>query len=547
MNYTSLNPEFADSDNVLLQKILLRLAAGSGGGGGPATNVTATLVVEDIEIGAVELKNGTDDTRVTVFSRPNSNPVAAQVVDSNGDPLGVPGNPFSVDGSAVTQPISAVSLPLPTGAAAEHVTAVSPHAVRLSDGAAFYKATTPADTQPVSVASLPLPAGAATEATLAALNAKVTAVNTGAVTISTALPAGANTIGKVDQGAGGASAWKVDGSSVTQPVSGAVSVSNFPAPLSVVGGGTEAAALRVTLANDSTGLVSVNDDGGSLTVDSPQLPAALGQTTKANSFSVVLASDQSGVADPNNSSTTPLAGGGVFTGTFTEVLNFSEVQIQVQSNAPAGSAVLGFQIQNSQDGITALPPASSYTVGAAGAAVSITFKPVSRYYRVVYTNGATLQSTFRLQATLRQLTSGLYAMNTTPTANDMGIVTRNLPTGTQTVSVTGTVAITDSEKLADASAFTQGTTKVQPSGFLFDDVAGELTDMSPAENNIAAARIDSKRTQLHVIEDATIRGRKAGVTIAGELRVKPKDAEDILCEIRNLIQEQNELLLELLS
>ena len=63
-------------------------------------------------------------------------------------------------------------LPLPTGAAteatlleiktgistlspnpaADHTTAESPEAVRLSDGAAFYKATSPADTQPVSIA-----------------------------------------------------------------------------------------------------------------------------------------------------------------------------------------------------------------------------------------------------------------------------------------------------------------------------------------------------------------------------------------------------------
>lgn len=34
-----------------------------------------------------------------------------------------------------------------------------------------------------------------------------------------ALPTGTNTIGKVDQGTGGASAWKVDGSAVTQPIS----------------------------------------------------------------------------------------------------------------------------------------------------------------------------------------------------------------------------------------------------------------------------------------------------------------------------------------
>lgn len=64
----------------------------------------------------------------------------------------------------------------------------------------------------VSTASLPLPTGAATEATLSALNAKVTAVNTGAVTISTALPAGANAIGSVS----------VSNFPSTQPVSGTV-------------------------------------------------------------------------------------------------------------------------------------------------------------------------------------------------------------------------------------------------------------------------------------------------------------------------------------
>jgi len=35
----------------------------------------------------------------------------------------------------------------------------------------------------------------------------------------------------------------------------------------VVGGGTEATALRVTIANDSTGLLSIDDNGGSITVD----------------------------------------------------------------------------------------------------------------------------------------------------------------------------------------------------------------------------------------------------------------------------------------
>jgi hypothetical protein len=46
--------------------------------------------------------------------------------------------------------------------------------------------------------------------------------------------------------------------------------------LAVVGGGTETGALRVTIANNSTGVVSVDDNGGSITVDgSVALAAAI--------------------------------------------------------------------------------------------------------------------------------------------------------------------------------------------------------------------------------------------------------------------------------
>src|SRR5437867_971018 len=62
------------------------------------------------------------------------------------------------------------------------------------------------------------------------------------VKVGDPLPAGTNNIGDVD-------------------------VLTVPAPLSTTGGGTEATALRVTVANDSTGVLSVDDNGGSLTVD----------------------------------------------------------------------------------------------------------------------------------------------------------------------------------------------------------------------------------------------------------------------------------------
>lgn len=82
--------------------------------------------------------------------------------------------------------------------------------------------------------------GSAADGLLVNLGANNDVTVTGTVTAN--LAAGTNNIGDVD-------------------------VLTVPAPLSTTGGGTEAAALRVTIANDSTGLVSVDDNGGALTVD----------------------------------------------------------------------------------------------------------------------------------------------------------------------------------------------------------------------------------------------------------------------------------------
>lgn len=89
--------------------------------------------------------------------------------------------------------------------------------------------------------------------------------------IVAALPAGTNNIGDVD-------------------------VVTVPAPLSSTGGGTEAAALRVTLANDSTGLVSVDDNAGSLTVDNAGLTELAAAINALNQLDVNIA-DVTAVAD----------------------------------------------------------------------------------------------------------------------------------------------------------------------------------------------------------------------------------------------------------
>jgi hypothetical protein len=63
------------------------------------------------------------------------------------------------------------------------------------------------------------------------------------------------------------------------------------------------------------------------------------------------------------------------------------------------------------------------------------------------------------------------------------------------VTNAGTFAVQDSEKLADNAGFTDGTTKVNPVGFIFDEVAGTAL----TENDVGAGRMEAKRAQVLVV------------------------------------------------
>jgi hypothetical protein len=105
-----------------------------------------------------------------------------------------------------------------------------------------------------------------------------------------------------------------DGNTTLSVDDGAGSLTIDNAALSVTGGGVEAAALRVTLASDSTGVLSVDDNGstlsvddggGSLTIDN----AALGVTgggVEASALRVTIANDSTGLlsVDDNGGSLT---------------------------------------------------------------------------------------------------------------------------------------------------------------------------------------------------------------------------------------------------
>lgn len=100
-----------------------------------------------------------------------------------------------------------------------------------------------------------------------------------------------------------------------------------------------------------------------------------------------------GFVSTSNSSATPLAISGVFTGTGEDLTQYGFINISVISNV--ASAVNGLSIQQSSDN-TNWDLQDNYSIPAStGKTFSVPRQ--ARYVRVVYTNGGTIQASFRLQ------------------------------------------------------------------------------------------------------------------------------------------------------
>lgn len=93
-----------------------------------------------------------------------------------------------------------------------------------------------------------------------------------------------------------------------------------------------------------------------------------------------------------NSSSTVLAGDAVFTGDWEEVYKFSEITILVSTSH--ASAADGLTFEFSTDG-TNIDRKKTVSVSTSGTVHTLVV--ISRYFRVTYTNGSTLQTAFRLQ------------------------------------------------------------------------------------------------------------------------------------------------------
>ena len=106
-----------------------------------------------------------------------------------------------------------------------------------------------------------------------------------------------------------------------------------------------------------------------------------------------------GHVSTDNSTVATLGGGASFTGDWEDITNFGVIVISVTSDV--ASATDGLMVQFSSDGtVGGIISDDDYTI-AAGAKKTFSFQAASQFYRVVYTNGVTIQGSFNLQTVMK--------------------------------------------------------------------------------------------------------------------------------------------------
>lgn len=125
----------------------------------------------------------------------------------------------------------------------------------------------------------------------------------------------------------------------------------------------------------------------------------------------------SGVISTANSTAVNLAGGAAFTGTSEDVSGYSNISVTVFSSHV--SATDGLSLQQSSDGVN-WDLIDAYTIPAA-TGKTFNFGVAARFYRLVYTNGATLTTSLRIQTlftTVAKRGSSVRPQDARPNDND---------------------------------------------------------------------------------------------------------------------------------
>ena len=276
----------------------------------------------------------------------------------------------------------------------------------------------------------------------------------------------------------------------------------FAARINTQGQKASAASTPVVLASDQSA-IPVTDNGGSLTLDTPQLPAALvagrldnnvgawlgstapsvGQKTSASSVPVVLSSDQSAI--PVSAVTLPLPAGAATEATLSTRLTESMFTARINT--------LGQKVATASTPVVLASDQSTLPISA-------TSLPLP--------TGAATETTLGTRVAESTFTSRI---------NTQGQKTSAASTPVVLSSDQSVIPVAESQLLADEATFGFGATKVYPAGYILDESATG----SIAENDIGASRMDSKRAAVVVMEDSITRGARPRILSVNPAQTDP--------------------------
>lgn len=216
---------------------------------------------------------------------------------------------------------------------------------------------------------------------------------------------------------------------------------------------------------------------------------------------------QASTTSSNNSSTAVLSGGAVFTGGWDDCLAYSEVRITVM--ASHASATDGLSIQQSSDSVNA-DITDAYTIAAATGKTFVVPRQ-ARYMRVVYTNGATLQTSFRLQTIL----------------NRTGTVASSQRASDAYTNETDLQEIWSFNSIWNSAAWDRirsiiNATNSVGTGIIAAGMVAQFDDVSPTaitENQFGNARMSANRNLYNTIRDAAGNERGVNVNASNQLSV----------------------------
>jgi hypothetical protein len=239
----------------------------------------------------------------------------------------------------------------------------------------------------------------------------------------------------VKSGGGGGTQYTDAGTSPTHPIGNALEWNNAgtwatvgssaPMPVTANAGtnlntSSLATSTNITGGGQKTQIV----DGSGNVIASTSNSLNVNVTAAAATLPVQL----SDLVDSGNSSTATLTGGSTFTGTGHTTVGYGYIMLYIY--ADQNSATGGVTIQFSSDNSN-FNDASTWTFTAGGSAPNNgqVFGTAARgqYYRVVYTNGATNQGAFRLQAVLKSSPAAgdMVPLSVTPLGTEHGLLTKS--------------------------------------------------------------------------------------------------------------------------